>query len=116
MNSSNHENGEKLAFSKKFSFLLIFRLLSNQNQGKFRKSQWQKSSSTFNNMIYPKELVPGLNRFYSGHFQNTINFYTFFRPCFFYQIPIEIPQFIVLITIESKNIKKFQMRLDLSFL
>ena len=29
-------------------------------------------------MIYPKKVVPGLNRFYSGHFQNTPNIKTFF--------------------------------------
>ena len=28
-------------------------------------------------MIYPKELVLGLNILYSGHFQNTLNFKTF---------------------------------------
>ena len=33
-------------------------------------------------MIYPKEFVPGLNRSYSGHFQNTINFKTFFGHAF----------------------------------
>ena len=34
-------------------------------------------------MIYAEELVPGLNRFYSGHFQTTLNFKTFlgYAPC-----------------------------------
>ena len=29
-------------------------------------------------MIYAKTIVPGLNRFYRGHFQNTPNIKTFF--------------------------------------
>ena len=29
-------------------------------------------------MIYPKEIVQGLNRLNNGHFQNIINFKTFF--------------------------------------
>ena len=77
MNFSNHENGKNLAFSRNFPFLPNFRLLENQNQDKLRKSQYLKLRSTSNNVIYPKELVPGLNRFYRGHFQNIFNFKTF---------------------------------------
>ena len=29
-------------------------------------------------MIYAKKIIPGLNSFYSGHFQNTQNIKTFF--------------------------------------
>ena len=80
MNFSNHENGENLAFSPIFPFLPNFRLLQNQNEleGKFRKSQRQKFRSTSNNVIYAKRIVPGLSRFYSGHFQNTLDIKTFF--------------------------------------
>ena len=31
-----------------------------------------------NNVIYAKRIVPRLNRFYSGYFQNITNFKTFF--------------------------------------
>ena len=34
--------------------------------------------STSNNVIYAERIVPGLNRFYSGHFQNAPNIKTFF--------------------------------------
>ena len=44
----------------------------------FQKSQRYKFRSTSNNVIYPKELVPGSNRIYRGHFQNTQNCKTFF--------------------------------------
>ena len=78
MNFSNYENDENLVFSRIFPFLPNFRLLQNQNQGKFRKPQQQKFRSTSNNVIYAKRFVLGLNRFYSGHFQNTPNIKTFF--------------------------------------
>ena len=70
MNLSNHENDENLAFSQTFQFLPNFRFL--------QKSQWQKFRSTHNNAIYAKKIVPGLNRFCSGHLQNTPNIKTFF--------------------------------------
>ena len=36
-----------------------------------------------NNVIYAKEVVLGLNRFHSGHFQNTQNMKTFFDYAYF---------------------------------
>ena len=35
-----------------------------------------------NDVIYAKRIVPGLSRFYSGHFQNTPNIKTFFGYAF----------------------------------
>ena len=75
---SDHENGENLAFWRIFPFLPNFRSLQNQNQDKFRKSQRYKFRSTSNNVIYAERIISGLNRFYSGHFQNTPNIETFF--------------------------------------
>ena len=40
-----------------------------------------------NYVTYSKELVPGLNRFYSGHFQNTPNSKTFFGCALSYPCP-----------------------------
>ena len=48
MNSSNHENGENLAFSRKFLFLPSFRLLINQNQKNFRNPNGKSFRSTSN--------------------------------------------------------------------
>ena len=39
MNLINHKNGENLAFMRSLQFLPNFKLLYNQNQDKFRKSQ-----------------------------------------------------------------------------
>ena len=67
-----------LEFSRVFQLLANFRSLSNQNQDKLRKSQGKNFRSTSDNGIYPKKIVPRLNRFYRGHFQNTLNFKTFY--------------------------------------
>ena len=79
MNFSNEEYGENMAFFVKCSIFIQFQIIKNQNQDKFRKSQWQKFRSTSNNVIYAERIVSGLNRFYSDHFQNTPNIKTFFR-------------------------------------
>ena len=55
MDFSNHENGKNLVFLGTFQLLPNFRLLENQNQGKFRKSQQSKFRSTSNNVIYAKK-------------------------------------------------------------
>ena len=62
-----------LEFSRDFQLLANFRSLSNQDQDKPRKFQGKNFRSTSDSVIYPKKIVPRLNRFYRGHFKNTLN-------------------------------------------
>ena len=64
-------------FREFFHFYPILDYHKIRTRTNFEKSQREKFRSTSNNVIYAERIVPGLNRFYSDHFQNTPNIKTF---------------------------------------
>ena len=79
MNFRNQENGENLAFSLTFQFHPILDNYKIRTRANFENLNGKRSTS--NNLIHTKRIVPGLKKFYSGHFQNTPNIKTFFGLC-----------------------------------
>ena len=78
MNFRNHENGEKLAFSWIFHFYPILDYYKIRTTINFGNPNGKSLDLHLTMWFMPKEMFPGLNRFYRGHFQNTQNIKTFF--------------------------------------
>ena len=73
MNFNNHKiGGENLAFWEILNFYPILDLYKNRTKANFGNPHAESLDLHLINMIHPKEIVPGLNRFYSGDFQNTV--------------------------------------------
>ena len=65
-------------FCELFHFYPILDCYKIRARTNFENPNDDCSESAFNNVICAKRIVPGLNRFYSGHFQNAPNIKTFF--------------------------------------
>ena len=71
VNFSNHENGENLAFSYKFLFLVSYKIRTRTN---FKNFNGKSLDLHLIMLFIQKKIVFRSNRFYSGNLKNTTNF------------------------------------------